>query len=67
MTEVEMVRWHHQFNEREFEKTQEDSEGQGSSPWGCKGWTQLSDFQLPSSERGLHSASGLDSPPALSL
>ena len=31
-----MVRWHHQFNEREFEKTQEDSEGQGSSPWGCK-------------------------------
>lgn len=37
------------------------------SPWGHKGWTQLSDFQLLSSERGLHSASGLDRPPALSL
>ena len=37
------------------------------SPWGHKGWTRLSDFQLPSSERGQHSASGLDRPPALSL
>ena len=33
-----MVGWHHQFNGREFEQTQEDSKGQGSlvhcSPWG---------------------------------
>ena len=39
-TEVEMVGWHHQFNEHEFEKTQKDSEGQGSLvcciPQGCK-------------------------------
>ena len=35
-----MVRYHHQFNEHEFEQTPGDSEGQGSlaccSPWG---WT----------------------------
>ena len=40
MTEDEMVEWHHQFNEHEFEQTVGDSEGQGSlacySPWGCK-------------------------------
>ena len=38
MTEDEVVGWHHQFNGREFEQTQEDSKGQGSlvhcSPWG---------------------------------
>ena len=38
--ENEMVRWHHQLNEHEFEQTPGDSEGQGSmvchSPWGCK-------------------------------
>jgi len=35
-----MVGWDHQLNEREFEKTPGDSEGQGSlaccSSWGCK-------------------------------
>ena len=40
MTEDEMVAWHHQLNGHEFEKTQGDSEGQGSlaccSPWGCR-------------------------------
>ena len=40
MTEDEMLRWHHQFNEHEFEQTPRDSEGQGSlachSPWGHK-------------------------------
>ena len=39
-TEDEMVGWHHQFNEHEFEKNLGDSKGQGSlvccSPWGCK-------------------------------
>ena len=39
-SEDDMVRWHHQFNGREFEQTPGDSEGQGSlvcySPWGCK-------------------------------
>ena len=37
-TEDEMVGWHHQFNEYEFEQTPGDSEGQGSlacySLWG---------------------------------
>ena len=36
----EMVGWHHRFNEREFEQTLGDGEGQGSlaccSPRGCK-------------------------------
>ena len=40
MTENEMVGWHHQLNEHEFEKTPRDGKGQGSlaccSPWGCK-------------------------------
>ena len=40
MTEDEMVGWNHRLNGHEFEKTPEDSEGQGSlvcySPWGCK-------------------------------
>ena len=40
MTEDEMVGWHHQLNEHEFEQTLGDSEGQGSlvccSAWGCK-------------------------------
>ena len=30
MTEDEMVEWHHQFNEHEFEQTVGDSEGQRS-------------------------------------
>ena len=38
--EDEMVGWHHQLNEHEFEQTPEDGEGQGSlaccSPWGHK-------------------------------
>ena len=29
-TEDEMAGWHHQLNGREFDQTQEDSEGQGS-------------------------------------
>ena len=29
-TEVEMVRWHHQLNRREFEKAPGDGEGGGS-------------------------------------
>ena len=37
MSEDEMVGWHHQVNELEFEKTPGDSEGQGSlvcyTPW----------------------------------
>ena len=40
MTEVEMVRWHHWLNGKEFEQTSGDSEGQGSpeyySPWNHK-------------------------------
>ena len=31
MTEDEMVGWHHQLNEHEFEQALEDGEGQGSS------------------------------------
>ena len=37
--EDEMVGWHHQFNEHEFEQPPGDSEGQGSqvcSSWGRK-------------------------------
>ena len=29
MTKGEMVGWHYQLNEREFEQTPEDGEGQG--------------------------------------
>ena len=40
MTEDEMVGWHHQLNEHEFEQALGDGEGQGSlvccSPRGCK-------------------------------
>ena len=39
-TEDEMVEWHHQLNERKFEQTLGDYEGQGSlaccSSWGRK-------------------------------
>ena len=42
VAEDDMVRYHHQLNEDEFEQTPDDSEGQGSqafcSPWGCKEW-----------------------------
>ena len=38
--ELEMVGWHHQFNEHEFAQTVGGSKGQESlacsSPWGCK-------------------------------
>ena len=38
--EDETIRWHHQFNEHEFERTPGDSGGQRSlvccSPWGHK-------------------------------
>ena len=40
MTEDEVVGWHHQPNEHEFEQAPGDSEGQGNllccSPWSCK-------------------------------
>ena len=35
-TEDEMVGWHHWLNGHESERTLEEGEGQGSSPWGCK-------------------------------
>ena len=39
-TEDEMLGWHHQLNEHEFEQTPCDSEGQGGlvccSPWGLQ-------------------------------
>ena len=40
MTDDEMVGWHHQLKEHEFEQTPRLGEGQGSlaccGPWGCK-------------------------------
>ena len=40
MTKDEMVGWHHQLNEHQFEQTPGDREGQGSVvcciPWGRK-------------------------------
>jgi len=46
MTEDEMVGWHHQLNEHEFEQALRDGKRQGSlvccSPWGCKEWEMLS-------------------------
>ena len=40
MTEDEVVGWHQQLNEHEFEQAPGDSEGQGSlvccGPWGHK-------------------------------
>ena len=42
MAEDEMVGWHHQLNEREFEQALGDGDGQGSlaccSLWGHKEW-----------------------------
>ena len=47
-TEDEIVGWHHQFEGREFEKSQGVGDGQGShafcSPQGCKESTWLSDW-----------------------
>ena len=37
-TEDEMVGWHHQLNEREFEQTLGDSEGQGSQELDTAKW-----------------------------
>ena len=40
MTEDEIVGWHYQLNEHEFEQTPGDGEGQRGlaccRPWGCK-------------------------------
>ena len=40
MTEDEMVGWHHQLNEHEFEQALGVGDGQGClgccSPWGCR-------------------------------
>ena len=33
MTEDKMVRWHHQLNGHEFERTQGDGEGQVREAW----------------------------------
>ena len=39
VTEGKMVRWHHQLNRCEFEKTPRESEGQRSLvSWHLKGW-----------------------------
>ena len=39
MTKDEIVGWHHQLNEHEFEQAPEVGDGQGSlacfRPWGC--------------------------------
>ena len=37
MTEDEMVGWHHQLSEHEFEQTQRDSDGQRSLVC-CSSW-----------------------------
>ena len=37
VAEDDMVRYHHQLNEDEFEQTPEESEGQGSLAW-CISW-----------------------------
>ena len=46
-TENEMVGWHHQRDEGEFEYAPGDGDGQGRlacyCPWVTKSWTQLSD------------------------
>ena len=40
MTEDELVEWHHQLNEHQFEQTPGVGDGQGNlacfSPWVCK-------------------------------
>ena len=40
MTENQMVRWHHRFNEHGFKQALGDGDGQGGlacrSPWDCK-------------------------------
>ena len=44
VTEDEVVGWHHQLNEHEFEQSPGDSEGKGIlawHPWSWKGQTQL--------------------------
>ena len=47
MTEDELIGWHHQLNQLEFEQTPADGEGwenlERCSPWGQKEWTGLSD------------------------
>ena len=55
-TEDEMVGWHHQLDEHEFEQTLGDGDGQGSlaccSPWGFKEldmnecWTELKEVEV---------------------
>ena len=59
MTEDEMVEWHNQLNEREFEQTLGVGDGQGGlaccSPWGHKesdttdqlNWTEQIDPKFP--------------------
>ena len=39
-TEDDMIGWHHQLNEHEFEQTQGDSEGQGSLACSVHGVTE---------------------------
>jgi len=47
-TEDEIDGWHYRLDGHEFEQALGAGDGQGSlvycSPWGCKNWTQLSDW-----------------------
>ena len=57
LTEHEMVGWHHWLNGHEFEKTQENGEGQGCcSPWGRRvrhNWvTELSQQNIVQKSHG---------------
>ena len=54
MTEDEMVRWHHQLNEYEFEQAPGVGDRQESlaccNPWGCKEWDMTDSLTLYSQE-----------------
>ena len=50
MTEDEMVGWHHQLNECEFEQILGDGEGQGSLV-GCGPWVAKSRHNLASEQQ----------------
>jgi len=59
MTEDEIVAWHHQLNEHEFEQALENSEGQGSlvccSPWGHK---ESGTIELPNNSKKFNRRDG---------
>ena len=62
LTEDEMVGWHHQLNEHEFEETPGDSKRWGSfacySPWGHKSWTLVTDWSTTTDEPYIYSLTG---------